>query len=70
MLEFLDACPGTIDAQFTAVLDAVARPLHVQAARPGRSRGADPKAHRTRFTGKMANAPMMAQSPATMYSTP
>jgi hypothetical protein len=23
-LEFLDACPGTIDAQFTAVLDAVA----------------------------------------------
>src|SRR6516165_4708866 len=23
-LEFLDGCPGTIDAQFTAVLDAVA----------------------------------------------
>ena len=23
-LEFLDDCPGTIDAQFTAVLDAVA----------------------------------------------
>jgi hypothetical protein len=23
-LEFLDACPGAIDAQFTAVLDAVA----------------------------------------------
>jgi hypothetical protein len=22
-LEFLDACPGAIDAQFTAVLDAV-----------------------------------------------
>jgi hypothetical protein len=25
-LEFLDGCPGTIDAQFTAVLDAVAAP--------------------------------------------
>jgi len=47
-----------------------ARPLHVQAARPGRSRGPDPKAHRTRLTGRMANAPMMAQSPATAYSTP
>jgi hypothetical protein len=23
-LEFLDDCPGTVDAQFTAVLDAVA----------------------------------------------
>ena len=28
------------------------------------------KTHRTRLTGRMANAPMMAQSPATAYSTP
>jgi hypothetical protein len=27
-------------------------------------------AHRTRFTGRMATAPMMAQSPATAYSKP
>ena len=34
---------------------------------PGR---VDVGAHRTRFTGRMAKAPMMAQSPATAYSTP
>ena len=28
------------------------------------------RAHRTRLTGRMAAAPMMAQSPATIYSTP
>jgi hypothetical protein len=27
------------------------------------------RAHRTRFTGRMANAPATAQSPATVYST-
>ena len=30
----------------------------------------DPSAQRTRFTGRMATAPMMAQTPATAYSTP
>jgi hypothetical protein len=29
-----------------------------------------PMSHRTRFTGRMATAPMMAQTPATAYSTP
>jgi hypothetical protein len=39
---------------------------------PGRARRrARPfRAHRTRRTGKMAAAPMMAQTPATIYSTP
>jgi len=62
----LDAA-GTIDAQFTAVLDAVGPALHVQAPGPP-EQGSRPKAHRTRFTGKMGRS-LMAQSPATMYST-
>ena len=33
-------------------------------------RSAALSAHRARFTGRMATAPMMAQSPATIYSTP
>jgi len=39
-LEFLDACPGTIDAQFTAVLDAVA------AAPPPRFSGGGDRSYR------------------------
>ena len=35
-----------------------------------RVRFAEVGAHRTRFTGRMATAPMMAQTPATPYSTP
>ena len=42
--------------------------LRSRDARPTATRGAH-RAHRTRFTGRMANAPTTAQSPATVYST-
>ena len=46
------------------------RPRPVRCSVAGESRFAEVGAHRTRFTGRMATAPMMALTPATPYSTP
>jgi hypothetical protein len=72
---------GFKPSPITAAMDAASAPASPSsprhgntAALPGPGRVAVRRwplsAHRTRFTGRTANAPMMAHSPATVYSTP
>ena len=61
---------GTVAYNPDITLENTAGPTKGPAAvcpgrRPRQSRRPEPKTHRTRLTGRMANAPMMAQSPAT-----